>query len=255
VLRNRFLLLALFASASAFAQTNTNVAIYNGARFELVFPVSPNCYTKINGTFAGAGTAVAATVPLPTELGNTRVLVGEANTPAPLYAVSNQEISFLMPTSTPAGRASVRVLVGGTEVARGTATVVPVSPGIFFVVGDALKQGGILNQSSQYAVEAAPARRGEVIQIFGTGQGPVDQTVAEGAVPTRGVLARTTNPVKAIIAGVEADVTFSGLSPDFPGLWQINVVVPNQAFITGRTELFLTIGGVSSNPVSFWVAQ
>ncbi len=242
-------------AATAFGQTNTNVAIYNGARFELVFPVSPGCFTKINGTFAGATTSTASSVPLPVTLGSTQVLVGENNTPAPLYAVSNQEISFLVPNNTPTGRVNVRVLVGSSEVARGTVVVVPVSPGIFFVVGDALKQGGILNQSSQYAIQSAPARRGEVIQIFGTGQGAVDQTVADGAVPAAGVLARTVVAPKAFIAGVEAPVVFSGLSPDFPGLWQINVTVPNLPFVSGRAELFLSLGNVSSNPVSFWVAQ
>jgi uncharacterized protein (TIGR03437 family) len=33
----------------------------------------------------------------------------------------------------------------------------------------------------------------------------------------------------------------------------VNVQVPDQSFITGQVPLFLTIGGISSNPVAVWV--
>jgi uncharacterized protein (TIGR03437 family) len=38
-------------------------------------------------------------------------------------------------------------------------------------------------------------------------------------------------------------------------LWQINATLPDQAFLAGRVALVVTIDGVPSNQVSFWVAQ
>jgi len=148
----------------------------------------------------------------------------------------------------------VRVVRGSETLAEGTVDVVPVSPGVFFVVGDQLAQGGVLNQASQYAVQNAPAQRGQVIQIFATGQGALEAEVADGDVPPSGTLARARGVTKVFISVDEANVQFSGLSPQFPGLWQINAIVPDKAYISGQVPLVVTIDGVPSNQVSFWVA-
>jgi uncharacterized protein (TIGR03437 family) len=237
--------------AGVFAQSP--LSVINGARFEIRYPISPGAYAQAYGTFPGVAAATAGSVPLPTELGGVRVLVNDMA--APLYAVGPAAVSFVIPKAAAAGRATVRVVHGSDTVGSGSADVVPVSPGIFFVVGDPLAQGGILNQQSTYAIQSAPARRGQVIQIFATGQGAVDAEVADGAVPTGGLLARARGVTKVFISVDEAQVTFSGLSPQFPGLWQINAVVPDKPYISGQTPLVVTVDGVPSNQVSFWVAQ
>jgi uncharacterized protein (TIGR03437 family) len=53
----------------------------------------------------------------------------------------------------------------------------------------------------------------------------------------------------------EAVVQFSGMSPQFPGIWQINAIVPNREYISGQVPLAVMIDGVPSNQVSFWVAE
>jgi uncharacterized protein (TIGR03437 family) len=228
-----------------------SLSVINGARFEVRYPVSPGSYAQAYGRFTGVTAATAPSVPLPTELGGIRVLVND--TAAPLYAVGPDAVSFVLPRNTTAGRANVRVVRGSENLATGTADVVPVSPGIFFVVGDPLAQGGILNQQSAYAIQSAPARRGQAIQIFATGQGAVDTDVADGAVPSS--LTRARGVTKVFVSVDEAQVTFSGLSPQFPGLWQINATVPDRAYVSGRVPVVVTIDGVPSNQVSFWVAQ
>jgi uncharacterized protein (TIGR03437 family) len=154
------------------------------------------------------------------------------------------------------GRVNVRVTRGGSDLAAGTANVVPVSPGIFFAgaLDDPLAIGGVLNHDNIYALQSAPARRGRAIQIFATGQGPVDAAVPDGAVPPAGTLARATGVTKVFISVDEAEVIFSGLSPEFPGLWQINAIVPDKPYISGQAPLVVTIDGVPTNQVSFWVA-
>jgi uncharacterized protein (TIGR03437 family) len=132
--------------------------------------------------------------------------------------------------------------------------VLDVSPGIFHVIEDPFKQGGILNETNQYAVQSAPARRNELIQIFATGQGArLSATVPDGATPSGQV--RTNETPEVYISVDKAEVVFSGLSPEFPGLWQINARVPDKPYIRGQVPVYVTIGGVSSNVVSFWVAE
>jgi uncharacterized protein (TIGR03437 family) len=43
---------------------------------------------------------------------------------------------------------------------------------------------------------------------------------------------------------------FSGLQPDFPGLWQINVRVPDSPVLSGQTPVFVAIGSSASNAVT-----
>lgn len=244
-------LLFFAALSSLIASGQGSITVINGARFEVRYPLSPGAYAQAYGTYAGVAATTASSVPLPTTLGGIQVLVN--NLAAPLYAVGPTAVSFLVPKSTPIGRQPLRIARGAETIAQGSVDVVAVSPGIFFVQGDRFAQGGILNQSSAYAVQGAPAQRGQVIQIFATGQGPLDVDFADGAVPSQ--LARARGTTKVFISVDEADVQFSGQSPQFPGLWQINAIVPNKAYISGQVPLVVTINGVPSNQVSFWVAQ
>jgi uncharacterized protein (TIGR03437 family) len=66
-------------------------------------------------------------------------------------------------------------------------------------------------------------------------------------------LAATSSNPQVYIGGVEAVVQFSGLNPDAPGLWQINVTIPNSAFITGRVPVRVFVDGVDSNEVAIFV--
>ena len=66
-------------------------------------------------------------------------------------------------------------------------------------------------------------------------------------------MALTTSTPEVFIAGVPAAVQFSGMAPGFSGLWQINAVVPERAFITGRVPLQVYMDGVDSNEVTIFV--
>jgi uncharacterized protein (TIGR03437 family) len=88
-----------------------------------------------------------------------------------------------------------------------------------------------------------------------TGQGNnVDNPVTDGNAPT-GAESPTTVAPRVFVAGVEAQVLFSGLFPLFPGLWQVNAMVPDEAYITGAVPLVVTFNNVPSNTVFFWVAE
>jgi uncharacterized protein (TIGR03437 family) len=94
-----------------------------------------------------------------------------------------------------------------------------------------------------------PARRGHTIQVFLNGLGPVDRQLASGEPAPAGTLVRTFSNPTITIGGVPATVQFSGLAPGFPGLNQIDVVVPPNA-PTGVQQLVVANGGVSAPAVN-----
>ena len=97
---------------------------------------------------------------------------------------------------------------------------------------------------------AAP---GSVIQIYANGQGATDPPVADGAAP--GGIAHSRLVPRVYFGADLADVVFSGLSPAFPGLWQINVRVPESPNVSGQMPVFVAIGATASNGVSVPVGK
>ena len=148
------------------------------------------------------------------------------------------------------GTATVRVQRNGSDLATGSVQVATAAPGLFSA--DALNSanpGAVLDQDSRPVTDASPARRGSVIQLYASGQGATDPAVEDGA--ARGPLppAQSRLVPQVFFAGELAEVLFSGLNPAFPGLWQINVRVPEGA-APGQTPVFVALGSNASNPVT-----
>jgi uncharacterized protein (TIGR03437 family) len=250
----KILILAGMACSAAVAQTFT---VVNGASFTLDFPVAPGSYAQIfppqGGSFSGVtGNTTAPSVPLPTTLADVQVLVN--GTASPLWFVGSGVIAFVLPQATPTGQVPVRVLRAGTEIATRTITVIPSAPGIFFANTGGFPLGGVRTQRNDYTSSTVRAARGEVVVIAGTGMGPVNGTYtdAQGATGTANT---SVNPVQVFISSERATVEYAGLLPGLPGLWQMNVRVPDRPFIAGQVPLFVSINGISSNAVTFWVAD
>ncbi|MCW5981866.1 MAG: hypothetical protein KIT09_27525 [Bryobacteraceae bacterium] len=240
------------------------LAIVNGATFQSRFPLAPGSYAQIFGELSGAipdADADLSQLPLPESLGGVQVRV--EGVAARLYAVranvagEQDVIAFLVPQNTQEGRRPVEVLLNGQTAGQGSIDVIASSPGIFFSRGaDGLDLGGVLNQSNQFAVEATPARRGETVQIYLTGQGTnLTAAVEDGNVPPAGTLVRTTTDPEVHVSVDKAEVQFSGVHGLFPGLWQVNAVVPDRPYIRGPVYLRVAMNGVVSNQVVFWVAE
>jgi uncharacterized protein (TIGR03437 family) len=112
-----------------------------------------------------------------------------------------------------------------------TIQIVPVSPGILQSNGQAI---AINNADATLA--AAPnsipgltthaATAGDILIIYATGLGAVTPSIANGA-NSADQLRRTNVTPTVMIGGVQAQVLFSGLTPQFTGVNQVNIVVPS----------------------------
>jgi uncharacterized protein (TIGR03437 family) len=210
-----------------------DTAAVNAATFQDGAPVAPGSIVSLFGTFTSSATAAAQSYPLPRKLGETELMIdGRA---APLFYVSPGQLNAQIPSAIASGQVLAEVRVGGQSVGRAPMTVVPGAPGFFAAVN----QGGALNSSS------APARRGQLLVLYGTGLGavnpPIDDGAAAGSPIRQGVAAPN-----VFLMGRQLPVQFSGLAADFAGLWQINLTLPEDA-PTGTDMPLTVVLGQTSN--------
>ena len=152
-----------------------------------------------------------------------------------LYSDLSQ-MYFVAPASLSLGPAKVSVRAAGVEIATGQVSVMSSSPGLFRMnPADPSQPGAVENQDNSVNSEENPATVSSVVTIYATGSGPLD---ASGAAP-----------VRVYLAGVPAEVLFSG--PFASNLWKINVRVPTM--LSGQVSLYLETENTTSNGVTIWI--
>ena len=94
-----------------------------------------------------------------------------------------------------------------------------------------------------------PAKRGQYIQLYANGLGPVTNPPGDGVAATASPLSSTTTTPVVTIGGAvvpSANVQFSGLAPGYPALYQINVLVPQSSQTGSAVPISLQIGGATT---------
>ena len=232
VLTGAVLATALVAQVPAVADGG----VLNAASFAKGTPVSPGSLVSIFGTELAAGLAQADSVPLSTTLADVKVTFN--GIPAPLQFVSQNQINAempwdVLPKGVSSGVADVVVTRGGKASAAMMVQIGPSMPGIFSIPPGAGYAIAINPDGSLAAPNGAipgfpthPAKVGDPVILLATGLGAVDVPVANGA-GSSDKIRRTVITPGVFIGGQAASVGFSGLSPQFPGVNQLNVVVPS----------------------------
>src|SRR5262249_11003761 len=146
--------------------------------------------------------------------------------PGRLHFVSPKQVNVQIPWEFQ-GKSSVavKVTIGNLQSYVVNVPLAAYSPGVFEIGGLAAAQ------DANFALinSARPARRGEAIVIYANGLGPVNNQPASGEASPGVPLAGVTGGVSVMIGGVSAQVLFGGLTPGVVGLYQINVIVPQNA--------------------------
>jgi chitinase len=236
------------AFATARGPQFSAASVTNGASF--AHGIAAGEIATIFGVGLGTGQGVveAGSVPLPLHLLSTKVTVG--GIPAPLFAVDNvngsEQINFQAPWEIGA-HATVPVVVSNNGVNSQPVQVAvhKAQPGVFTV--DGVNAVAVHGANQQAVSDASPAVAGEVIVLYATGLGPVKNQPRTGSVASTTARSDTTLTTSVTIGGKEAPVMFSGLTPGYVGLYQINLTVPNAA--SGAQDLIVTVDGVASSTV------
>jgi uncharacterized protein (TIGR03437 family) len=212
---------------------------------------------SIFGTDLAAAAVPASAVPLPTTLSDTNVTI--SGIAVPLVLVSEFQINAQVPWNVlPSGMTSANVPVvvtrgGNNASAAFQMPVAEFGPGIFTLQGG-IGQAAAINPDGSVAGTANPAKPGSTIVIYATGLGPVTPVIDNGAAPGAELRKAATAPT-VLVGGVSAQVAFAGLSPQFVGVNQINVVVPAVP-TPGVVPLQIQVGDLtSSDKVTIAVAK
>ena len=228
----------------------------NAASFVPGQSVAPGSLISVFGTELAGALAQADSIPLSTSLGNVSVAFNGIK--APILFVSQGQINAQLPWNVlGAGAASgnVEVIVqrGSASSAVRTASVGAFSPGIFstqFGTGQAIAitTNGLIAAAPGAipGLTTEPARIGGTIVIYANGLGAVNNPVANGANTVDALRTTTTTP-EVLIGGKNAVVAFSGLAPQFVGVNQLNVVIPEGTPTGDAVPLQLRVGGQTTS--------
>jgi uncharacterized protein (TIGR03437 family) len=186
--------------------------------------------------------------PLSNQIGGAMVLVN--GKPAPLYYSLYGQLAFQVPLDTPPGTATVQVQRDGVssntvsvDVAGRAPRLLPLGVASFGAIINATD--GSLPLPSTYSIPGFathPAKAGDVLTIYAIGLGQTDLAVATGAPAPYPPANLTVTPTVSFggALGASAKPFFAGLSPTYAGLYQLNVVVPDNApkGVTGILAVF-----------------
>jgi uncharacterized protein (TIGR03437 family) len=101
--------------------------------------------------------------------------------------------------------------------------------------------GAFLNASPVGSPGYPAAASGQTITLYGIGFGPVSDNVQPGQPAS--APDKLTTPLTIAIGGVNATLSYAGLSPGSVGLYQFNVTVPSVS--AGNQPVAINLGGVA----------
>ena len=220
--------------------------------------VAPGSLIQIYTSLAGATEASASSAPFQTSLGGVSVTFDgipapiQAVVPTGAYPFINAQLPFEITNSS----SSMVVTVNGVSSAPFAVPVTPQAPGIFtspangqsnaiFVylnpATNAATVAAPSSESSYFTIPVAPIPRGTSGFFYATGIGALTPAVADGSGGT-GVTSNANLMPTALVGGVQAQVSFAGQAPGFPGVNQINITIPSNAPTGNAVSLQLMSG-------------
>jgi uncharacterized protein (TIGR03437 family) len=198
----------------------------------------------------------AAMLPLQTTLDNVQVLVN--GKPAPVYYTSSGQINFEVPIDAATGDGTIQVVRNGTQ---GNLIYVDINAQVpRFIVYDGNYAIMTTPAGALTGVPSNPVKVGDTIVIYALGLGPTSPPVSSGTASPTSPLATVAGTTK-VCFGVETPFfqapctapEFVGLTPNFVGLYQVNVKIPSGVTSGNSTMALFLVDNVSSDSVSLAV--
>ena len=221
------------------------LGIVNAASFApATNPVAPQEMVTLYGANLSSGAAQASTLPLPTTLANTRVLVNGVE--APLLEVGPTRITLLVPAvATPDLTAyaafqvqnSGAVCPAGSQCPNSKLVIMYTSytaPGVFSRSQDGFGPAAALDAKFNAVGANNPAKPGDIPMLFLTGMGSVTPALVDG-VPSSPIgqplnfldIYEASTLSVYFDAHASPNISFAGVAPGYPaGLYQINAQIP-----------------------------
>jgi uncharacterized protein (TIGR03437 family) len=222
-----------------------NIAVTSAANY--AGTAAPSSIATIFGRGLTSGqTAQTPSANLPTTLAGAQVRVN--GTPAGLFFASPNQINFQIPRATNAATngvqsdtALIEVFLDGQRIRAGVIQMAPAVPAFFTAdgsgTGPAAALDAILNTPAPFSPRQANGQP-NIISLYGTGFGN-DGT---------DITANIASAYEARLDGNPVTLQYVGPAPGFPGLNQVNVILPANV-PSGDRRLVVSRGGIPTNEV------
>jgi len=240
-------------------------------------PVAPGSLVAIFTSALSAQAAYFSTATLPSALGEVSVTFN--NVTAPMVAVSptgqypyvSAQVPFgVLAAGKTSGTVPVVITVNNTPSPAIQESIVASQPGIFTI--PATGQGNAIltfvnpgtNQpaiaappNSGISYPTAPIPRGTGGFFYATGLGAMTPAVPDGSgtCPAANGICNANATPTVTVGGITAPVIFAGQAPGFPGVFQVNITIPQNAPTGGNVSLVVKSadGSVTSNTATIAV--
>lgn len=248
-------LILVLMSALGYA-ANSLTVVSSASDFQ---PVVPSSIATAFGSDVATTILSASSATWPVSLGGTTVSIkdsGGVARPAPIAFVSPGQVNFQIPAQTAAGPATVTITSFDGTISTGAVLVAAVAPGLFAansngqgaaaaiviqVASDGSQTSSLAFSCGATPLSCVPAPitvnstngAETVLELFGTG------------IQGRSSLAAVT----CTIGGTSVQVLYAGSQNTYPGLDQVNVVLPASLANQGQLSVVLTVQGQTANTV------
>jgi uncharacterized protein (TIGR03437 family) len=239
----------VFSGAIRAQPTISAGGVVDAAAFKT--PIAPGSYISIFGAnlseYTDSVTSALAPYALPLTLDGVTVSFdvpsAKLSVPGYLTYVSPGQVNLQVPWELQ-GQTSAQVKVTLYGYSYGNVVTVPLAD----TAPAFLENSGIavaLDQNNAIVTAANPVKRGQVVTLYMNGLGPVNGGPASGEFASSTVLTHTKVDPAVTIGGQPATILFSGLAPTYPGLYQVNAIVP-AGISAGTVPISLSIGGATT---------
>ncbi len=175
----------------------------------------------------------------PTSLDCVGVTVAGKN--AFVRFVSPGQVNVQAPDDIGTGPVPLVVTNAGVSSDSVNLTATPTLPGLLAPFGN-----GYVAAFAGSTVVGSPGfasvKPGATITLYGIGYGPVNPAISAGSIADK--LNTVTLPCKLTIGGADAPAAYKGLGPNFVGLYQFNITVPNVP--DGDQPVTVDLGGTGT---------
>ncbi len=247
----------ILVMASALAYAANPLTVISSA--SPVQPVAPASIVSAFGSDVATTTSSVSSANWPASLGGTTVSITDSAgvaRPAPIAFVSSGQVNFEVPAQSAAGPATATITSADGTVSSGPVQIAAVAPGLYSANSNGqgaaaavvLQVGADGSQTSSFsfACGATPLSCVPVPITVNSSNGA--QTILElFGTGIRGASSQAA--ITCTVGGTPAQVLYAGPQNVYPGLDQVNVVLPAAIANQGQLSVVLSVQGQTANTV------
>ncbi|MBS1857304.1 MAG: hypothetical protein JST11_18195 [Acidobacteria bacterium] len=165
---------------------------------------------------------------------------------APMIYTSATQVAAVVPYSVSGATAQVSVSYQGQTAASLEVPVAAAAPGIFTLDSSGKGPGACINQDGSINTPSTPAKAGDFIACFATGEGQTSPPGVDGKLAAS-PLPRPNLPVSVLIGGQVVTPQYAGGAPGLvAGVIQVNAQIPAGIQTGNAIPLFVQVGSATS---------